>query len=50
MFFNTDKCSVMYNGRNDADHEFELCGKRLEVTTDEKELGVIMHNSLKPSR
>jgi hypothetical protein len=50
MLFNTDKCSVMHIGKKGADHEFQLCGKGLKVTIEEKDLGVIMHNSLKPSR
>ena len=50
MLFNTDKCSVMHIGKKGADHEFKLCGKGLKVTTEEKDLGVIMHSSLKPSR
>lgn len=30
--------------------KYELCGKILKYTTEEKDTGVIMHNSLKPIR
>ena len=50
MLFNIDKCSVMHIGRRNENHGYELCGKELKVTSEERDLGVIMHSSLKPSR
>ena len=50
MLFNIDKCSVMHIGRQKENHSYELCGNELKVTTEERDLGVIIHSSLKPSR
>ena len=50
MLFNVDKCSVMHIGRQKEQHKYELCGKIIKCTNTEKDLGVIMHKSLKPSR
>ena len=50
MLFNIDKCSVMHIGTQKENRRYELCGKELKVATEERDLGVIIHNSLKPSR
>ena len=50
MLFNTEKCSVMHIGKKNKNHKYELGGKELKITTEERDLGVIMHYSLKPSR
>jgi hypothetical protein len=50
MLFNIDKCAVMHIGKQKENCKYELCGKELKVTTEERDLGVIIHSSLKPSR
>lgn len=50
MLFNVEKCSVMHIGKQNANHSYELCGKELLVTSEERDLGVVIDSSLKPSR
>ena len=50
MLFNIDKCSVMHVGKHNENHRYQLSGKELTVTTEERDLGVIINSSLKPSR
>ena len=50
MIFNVDKCSVMHMGRKNEEFQYEMGGKLLRVTEEEKDLGVIVHKSAKPSR
>ena len=48
MLFNVDKCSVMHIGKQD-DYKYELCGQFLKCTSEERDLGIIINSSLKPS-
>ena len=48
MEFNMDKCSVMHIGRNNPNAEYILKGNVINNTVKEKDLGVWIHNSLKP--
>ena len=50
MFFNVDKCAVMHMGGRNKKYDYEIGGKRLRLTEEEKDLGVIIHQSTKPSR
>ena len=52
MLFNLEKCSVMHMGkRNQELHvPYEMGGKVLKVSEEERDLGVIVHRSAKPSR
>ncbi len=48
--FNEEKCKVMHIGRNNPGYEYYLGPTALEETVEEKDLGVIIANDLKPSR
>jgi Reverse transcriptase (RNA-dependent DNA polymerase) len=48
MRFNVKKCKVMHLGRNNSKNEYVMGGSKLEVTREEKDLGVIISDSLKP--
>ena len=50
MMFNVDKCKVLHVGRNNSLCDYYMDGKVLEAIEEEKDLGVIIHKSLKPSR
>ena len=46
MEFNVDKCKVMHLGRLNQCQEYSMGGKNLQVTTEEKDLGVLIDNKL----
>ena len=50
MQFNIDKCKIMHVGRNNPQYEYTMGGSKLKVVEEEKDIGVTVHNSLKPSR
>ena len=50
MMFNTEKCKIMHVGRNNPQYEYFMGGVKLETVEEEKDIGVVIHNSLKPSR
>ena len=50
MPFNSDKCKVMHIGQRNIKAKYELLGKELEAYDEEKDLGVIITNDLKPSK
>src|SRR6218665_1381917 len=53
MLFNLEKCSVMHNlhmGKGNQELPYVMGGKVLKVSVEERDLGVIMHRSAKPSR
>src|SRR6218665_2808252 len=50
MLFNLEKCSVMHMGKRNQELSYEMGGKVLKVSEEERDLGVIMHRSAKPSR
>ena len=51
MEFNVAKCKVMHVGPRNPGHGYQTAGKDLEVTTEEKDIGVcktqkrILHTS-----
>ena len=49
MSFNTDKCVVMHLGTNNSLHQYCMDGVPLKVTECEKDIGVYVQPSLKPS-
>ena len=50
MQFNTSKCKVMHLGRRgNPDHVYMMGDTPLESTSAEKDIGVMVHDSLKPS-
>ena len=50
MLFNLEKCSVMHMGKGNQELSYVMGGKVLKVSEEERDLGVIMHRSAKPSR
>ena len=50
MLFNTDKCSVLHMGKKNEKFQYELGGMSIRDSEEERDLGVIVHNSAKPSR
>jgi len=50
MLFNLEKCSVMHMGKRNNESSYEMGGKVLKVSEEERDLGVVMHKSAKPSR
>jgi hypothetical protein len=49
MAFNLDKCTVIHMGKNNKEFEYQLGGKVLKISKQEKDLGVIMDCSGKSS-
>ncbi|CAM5165838.1 unnamed protein product [Natator depressus] len=49
MKFNVDKCKVMHIGKNNPNYTYKMMGSKLAVTTQERDLGVIVDSSLKTS-
>jgi ribonuclease P/MRP protein subunit RPP40 len=48
MLFNTDKCTVMHMGRNNKEVVYKMGTNEIKVSTQEKDLGVIVDKSGKP--
>ena len=49
LLFNRGKCKVMYFGKNNTRQEYTMGGHTLESSKQEKDLGVLIDDSLKPS-
>jgi hypothetical protein len=49
MRFNIKKCKVMHLGRRNKNYDYEMAGQRLDKTREEKDLGVIISDNLKPA-
>jgi len=49
MAFKVQKCKVMHVGHANPRHVYSMGGINLEETVEERDLGVIMSNKLKPS-
>ncbi|CAM5079620.1 unnamed protein product [Natator depressus] len=49
MKFNVDKCKVMHIGKRNPNCTYTMMGSKLAVTTQERDLGVIVDSSLKSS-
>ena len=49
MAFNEDKCHVLHVGRLNAKHQYTMGGIQLEGVGQEKDVGVIIADSLRPS-
>ena len=50
MQFNAIKCKIMHIGRNNPCFQYLMNGTILESTDEEKDVGVLIHKSLKPSK
>ena len=46
MEFNVDKCKIMHLGRLNPGHKYTMGNAELTVTTEEKDLGVLVDNEL----
>lgn len=44
--FNTKKCKVMHIGVSNPEHEYTIAGQRLEKTTEERDLGLLVDNNM----
>jgi Reverse transcriptase (RNA-dependent DNA polymerase) len=49
MRFDVKKCKVMHLGRRNAKHDYVMAGAVLEKTREEKDLGVLISDNLKPA-
>ena len=49
MLFNSEKCHILHLGLRKAKYEYTMEGRLLEGVESEKDVGVIVHQSLKPS-
>ena len=49
MLFNTEKCHVMHVGQKNPRDTYTMNGSILSKTSVEKDIGVMIHDSLKPS-
>ena len=49
MPFNEDKCHVLHVGRTNAKHQYTMGGIQLEGVGQEKDVGVIISDNLRPS-
>ena len=49
MQFNVKKCKVMHCGRKNRRFEYKMGDEKLEEVEEEKDLGVWIHSSMKPS-
>jgi ribonuclease P/MRP protein subunit RPP40 len=50
MEFNIKKCKVMHVGFNNQKYKYTMNGEKLEVTEEERDIGVNMTSSLTPSQ
>ena len=46
MEFNVDKCKIMHLGRRNPKHTYNMGGSNLAVTTEERDLGVLIDDQL----
>jgi hypothetical protein len=47
MMFNVDKCKVMHWGHKNCENDYEMNDIDLEATDEERDIGVIIQNTLK---
>ena len=50
MFFNIDKCKVLHIGSNNVQAAYTMNGVQLASVEQEKDLGVVISNDLKPGK
>ena len=50
MQFNVAKCKIMHVGRNNPGYDYYMSGTKLNTVEEEKDIGVTVHASLKPSK
>jgi len=49
MQFNIEKCKIMHMGRSNPCFEYTMNGRKLQETTEEKDIGVKINSNLKPA-
>jgi hypothetical protein len=49
MLFNGAKCHILHLGAKNAKFEYTMAGTKLEAVEYEKDVGVLVHQSMKPS-
>ena len=49
MKFNIGKCKIMHIGRNNIRNVYTMAGQPLQVVDNERDIGVIINDNLKPS-
>ena len=49
MLFNVTKCKIIHMGYNNKEYTYTMNGRTLEAVDSEKDVGVLVHRSLKPS-
>ncbi len=50
MEFNVKKCKIIHVGHNNPGYEYKINGEVLQEVEEEKDIGVVVHKSLKPSK
>jgi ribonucleases P/MRP protein subunit RPP40 len=50
MDFNIKKCKIVHFGRTNNRFEYTMRGQKLQVSEEERDIGVEVHQSLKPAR
>jgi ribonucleases P/MRP protein subunit RPP40 len=50
MQFNVKKCKVVHFGRTNQCYEYSMDGEKLEVSEKERDIGIEIHQSLKPTK
>jgi hypothetical protein len=50
MAFNKEKCKIMHVGNNNPSYDYYMQGTKLTKIEEEKDIGVMVHRSLKPAR
>ena len=49
MEFNVSKCKILHVGKNNPNFDYYLASEKLQVVESEKDIGVKIHSSMKPS-
>ena len=49
MLFNVEKCHIIHAGRNNNGFQYTMNGRTLDEVDSEKDVGVLLHKSFKPS-
>ena len=49
MLFNVSKCNIIHMGGNNSNYEYLMGSRALEAVESEKDVGLAIHKSLKPS-
>ena len=50
MSFNVKKCKIMHIGHKNPNYEYFMNGEKFMEVEEERDIGVLVHKSLKPTR